>query len=57
MRDQDLAKFNETFAKLAIGASQILSSYSINSHYVSAVRPIVLADWLQAWRHLPLPQL
>ncbi len=57
MRDQDLAKFNEQFAKLAIGAKQMLTEYSINQHYVSALRPVILADWLQGWRHLPLPQL
>ena len=57
MHDQELAKFNESFAKLAIGATQMMTGYTINSHYVSAVRPVVLSDWLQPWRHLPLPQL
>ena len=28
MRDQDLAKFNEQFAKLAIGAKQMLTSHT-----------------------------
>ena len=35
----------------------MLTGYTINSHYVQAVRPTILADWLLAWRHLPLPQL
>jgi hypothetical protein len=57
MRDQDLAKFNSQFWKLAIGAKQVLSDYSINELYALAVRPTVLSDWLQMWRDLPLTKL
>jgi hypothetical protein len=34
-----------------------MTEYSINKCYASAVRPVVLSDWLQPWRHLSLPQL
>ena len=57
MKDQNLAKFNEDFAKLAVGAQQVMTEYTVNAQYVQAVRPVVLSDWLQPWRHLPLNQL
>lgn len=57
MKDSDLATFNDEFFKIAVGAKPVLGDYVINKTYASAVKPIVLCEWLGMFLELPLQQL